>query len=206
MKRRTLTHQAYADHAGLSRPRVTQLVAQGMPLDSTAAADRWRGISKPRKPKPSRAPKTPHRPEGAANGIRRRLANKDSLAGLLERCRAVELAAYEAAMAAVAAGGRGVTRALGCHNRAARSLAEISPTIARLQQREADMLPREWVRKFFDDHDPLVIRLLEALPDLLAMRINPADPEHVRAELRSWVASALKTFRESHPFTGTKGK
>lgn len=197
MKPKSISQADYARHARLSRARVCQLMKLGMPLDSIASADRWRGITKPRK--------IPKRPEGATNRPSKKLSKEDSLAGLLERCRAIELQAYKAAIQAVESG-RGVTRAFIAHNKSARSLAEISPTIARLQQRESNLLSREWVRRFVNDHDPLVIGLIEAMPDLLAPRINPADPDMVRAELRTWANSAVKSFRESNPFAEESGK
>ena len=90
----------YCKHSGLSKGRVSQLVANGMPLTSPEEADDWRGSRKGIGGRPSDAQRLaaiqqhqsapevsggPYRPPEAAIAINAALATEDSPQGAYER-------------------------------------------------------------------------------------------------------------------------
>lgn len=202
-----MTQAEYAEHSGLTRSRVSQLVAKGMPLDSPEAADAWRGHSnktgRPRKNPPPKPPQPePNRldsQQGVAIDIG--LAEEDSPQGAYERQKKIERAAYALATQALQAKALDAARMVGVHATAAKNLVTARQDVLDLSEREKRLVSGDWVKKTMTDHDGAVAQLLKAMPKQLSGRIAPHDPEHAERELERWVQEvALKTLHSTDPW------
>ena len=180
-----ISQKAYANHANISRGRVSQLCRQGLPLDSLEAADAWRGMTARQRPEASAAPPgglprcSQPAPdlEGAAESIR-------AAWGRLERC---ERVAFEMLEAALTEGRPDAGRLVAIHAAAVRNLADGRGRLLDLAERERELVSGSWVRRVMQQHDGVVAQLAKAMPRSLASRVNPADPEHAQSELIRWL-------------------
>jgi hypothetical protein len=207
-----MTHLEYAKHAGLTQPRVTQLVKRGMPIDSPEAADEWRKKnvrfrSKPGDnislPEESTAieQEGPYRPAEASNPIDTATAATDSPAGAYERQRQIERAAYDLAVEALRCRRADAGRLVAIHAAAAKNLTAARDEVIAQAEKERRLVSGDWVRKVMQEHDGSVSSLLKAMPKQLSGRIAPHDPEHCEIELNRWVQEvALKTLHNTDPW------
>lgn len=217
-----MTQADYARKSGLTKARVCQLVAQGMPLDTQEAADTWRTrnikgavqrqgrelavaaqdpYAKP-PPKPT-APDAdgPYRPPEAEQPVDRNKAGDDTPQGAYERQRQIERAAYSLAARALKEQRADAKHLVAVHAQAARNLAQLRLDVLAVAERERTLVSGEWVRKMITEHDGAVVQLVKAMPKQLAGRISPHDPEHAERELERWAQEVfLKTLYKTDPF------
>ena len=211
-----MTQTEYSKHSGLSKGRVSQLVANGMPLTSPEEADAWRGSRKGIGGRPSDAQRLaamqqqqsapeassgPYRPPEAAIAINAALATEDSPQGAYERQKQIERAAYNLASEALAARSLDAGRMVTVHATAAKNLISARDDVISLSEKERTLVSGSWVKKVMQDHDGAVASLLKSMPKQLAGRIAPHDPEHAERELDRWVQEVcLKTLHQTDPW------
>jgi len=208
-----MTQREYGERIGISQPRVAQLIAQGMPMDSPEAADEWRAknIRTRRKfdsPKQQHQQdhtaieqEGPYRPAEASNPIDTAAAATDSPEGAYERQRQIERAAYDLAVEALRGGRADAGRLVAIHAAAAKNLTSARDEVIAQAEKERRLVSGDWVRKVMQEHDGAVASLLKAMPKQLSGRIAPHDPEHCEKELDRWVQEvALKTLHQTDPW------
>lgn len=207
-----MTHKEYAIHAGLTQPRVTQLVKRGMPIDSPEAADEWRkknvrfrakpgaNLSLPEEPTAIEQ-EGPYRPAEASTPIDTAAAATDSPEGAYERQRQIERAAYDLAVEALRGGRADAGRLVAIHAAAAKNLTSARDEVTAQAEKERRLVSGDWVKRVMQEHDGAVASLLKAMPKQLSGRIAPHDPEHAERELNRWVQEvALKTLHQTDPW------
>ena len=208
-----MTQREYGERIGISQPRVAQLIAQGMPMDSPEAADEWRAknIRTRRKfdsPKQQHQQdptaieqEGPYRPAEASNPIDTAAAATDSPEGAYERQRQIERAAYDLAVEALRGGRADAGRLVAIHAAAAKNLTSARDEVIAQAEKERRLVSGDWVRRVMQEHDGAVASLLKAMPKQLSGRIAPHDPEHCEIELTRWVQEvALKTLHNTDPW------
>jgi len=204
-----MTQSEYVKHSGLSKGQVSKLVAKGMPMTSAAAADAWRGSTARRHPPslPKTAPEPtpeagPYRPpEVETKAPDPQAIMADSPQGAYERQRSIERAAYALAVRALKAGANDGIEKVKTHAQAVRSLLAVKQDVLDLAERERQLVPGDWVRDAMTRHDGVIATLARAMPNTLAARISPHDPEHARAELSRWVEEVfLKALHDTNPW------
>jgi hypothetical protein len=208
-----MTQREYGERIGISQPRVAQLIAQGMPMDSPEAADEWRAknIRTRRKfdsPKQQHHPdptaieqEGPYRPAEAANHINTATAACDSPEGAYERQRQIELEAYKLVVVALREGRADTSRLVSIHAAAAKNLTSARDEVIAQAEKERRLVSGDWVKRVMQEHDGSVASLLKAMPKQLSGRIAPHDPEHCEKELDRWVQEvALKTLHQTDPW------
>lgn len=216
-----MTQADYVRHSGLSKGQVSKLVAKGMPMTSAAAADAWRGSTARRHPPslprtaaestakvapdaareatPEAGPYRPPEVETKAPDPQAIMA--DSPQGAYERQRSIERAAYALAVRALKAGANDGMEKVKTHAQAVRSLLAVKQDVLDLAERERQLVAGDWVRNAMTRHDGVIAALARAMPNTLAARISPHDPEHARAELSRWVEDVfLKALHETDPW------
>lgn len=207
-----MTHKEYGLHAGLTQPRVTQLVKRGMPMDSPEAADEWRkknvrfrakpgaNLSLPEE-SPAIEQEGPYRPAEASTPIDTAAAATDSPEGAYERQRQIERAAYDLAVEALRGGRADAGRLVAIHAAAAKNLTSARDEVTAQAEKERRLVSGDWVKRVMQEHDGAVASLLKAMPKQLSGRIAPHDPEHAERELNRWVQEvALKTLHQTDPW------
>jgi len=207
-----MTHKEYGLHAGLTQPRVTQLVKRGMPMDSPEAADEWRkknvrfrakpgaNLSLPEE-SPAIEQEGPYRPAEASTPIDTAAAASDSPEGAYERQRQIERAAYDLAVESLRGGRADAGRLVAIHAAAAKNLTSARDEVIAQAEKERRLVSGDWVRRVMQEHDGAVASLLKAMPKQLSGRIAPHDPEHCEKELDRWVQEvALKTLHQTDPW------
>lgn len=207
-----MTHKEYGLHAGLTQPRVTQLVKRGMPMDSPEAADEWRkknvrfrakpgaNLSLPEE-SPAIEQEGPYRPAEASTPINTAAAATDSPEGAYERQRQIERAAYDLAVEALRGGRADAGRLVAIHAAAAKNLTSARDEVTSQAEKERRLVSGDWVKRVMQEHDGAVASLLKAMPKQLSGRIAPHDPEHAERELNRWVQEvALKTLHQTDPW------
>ena len=207
-----MTQKEYGDRIGISQPRVAQLIAQGMPMDSPESADIWRSqnIRSRAKSIPKQKPSTdttaieqegPYRPTEASNPIDTATAATDSPQGAYERQRQIERAAYDLAVDALRGGRADAGRLVAIHAAAAKNLTSARDEVIAQAEKERRLVSGDWVRRVMQEHDGAVASLIKAMPKQLSGRISPHDPEHSEKELNRWVQEvALKTLHQTDPW------
>jgi hypothetical protein len=216
-----MTQTEYCKHSGLSKGRVSQLVANGMPLTSPEEADAWRGSRKGIGGRPSNAqklasiqqqeavfneaassiPDGPHRPPEAAATINQSIVASDTPAGAYERQKQIERASYGLAVQALRNKTMDAGRMVGVHAVAAKNLMNARQDVIALAEKEKTLVSGSWVKRVMQDHDGAVASLLKTMPKQLAGRIAPHDPEHAERELDRWVQEVcLKTLHSTDPW------
>ena len=207
-----MTQKEYGDRIGISQPRVAQLIAQGMPMDSPEAADLWRSQnirtrakSIPKQAHTLDAPaieqEGPYRPAEASNYINTATASCDSPEGAYERQRKIELEAYKLVVVALKEGRADTARLVSIHAAAAKNLTSARDEVIAQAEKERRLVSGDWVRKVMQEHDGAVASLLKAMPKQLSGRIAPHDPEHAERELTRWVQEVcLKTLHNTDPW------
>ena len=207
-----MTHKEYAQHAGLTQPRVTQLVKRGMPMDSPEAADAWRrqNIRARAKPgaimadaeePPAIDQEGPYRPAEAEPPVNTAAASSDTPEGAYERQRQIERAAYDLAVQALRQRRADAGRLVAIHAAAAKNLTSARDEVTNQAERERRLVSGDWVKRVMQEHDGAVASLLKAMPKQLSGRIAPHDPEHAERELNRWVQEvALKTLHQTDPW------
>lgn len=207
-----MTHKEYAIHAGLTQPRVTQLVKRGMPIDSPEAADEWRKKNVRFRAKPGAnlnlpeeataiEQEGPYRPAEASTPIDTAAAATDSPEGAYERQRQIERAAYDLAVEALRGGRADAGRLVAIHAAAAKNLTSARDEVTAQAEKERRLVSGDWVKRVMQEHDGAVASLLKAMPKQLSGRIAPHDPEHAERELNRWVQEvALKTLHQTDPW------
>ena len=198
----SITQREYAKYAGLSQPRVSQLVAVGMPLESIEAADNFRAqcARTLRKPPPSHSETSSAAPAAdvAFEGADSPEYDPEAT---YERQKTIERAAYDQAQVAVAAGRVDASRLIGIHALAAKNLADAREQVLKARILEKSLVSGDWVRQVMQEHDGAVVTLLRAMPKQIAARICPHDPEFAEAELDRWVQEiCLKTLSDTDPW------
>jgi|LauGreDrversion4_2_1035121.scaffolds.fasta_scaffold05166_14 hypothetical protein len=217
-----MTQSEYARATGLTRARVSQLVAAGMPIESKELADAWRmrnvkgaihkeakrAVPDPNLPVSAVAVPTvegPYRPPEAEAPIDAAKVSDDTPQGAYERQRKIERAAYGLAARALNERRADAKHLVAVHAQAARNLAQLRLEVLAVSERERSLVSGEWVRKIITDHDGAVVTLVKAMPKQLAGRIAPHDPEHAENELSRWVQEVfLKTLHNTNPFTNER--
>ena len=207
-----MTHKEYGLHAGLTQPRVTQLVKRGMPMDSPEAADEWRKKNVRFRAKPGAnlnlpeettaiEQEGPYRPAEASTPIDTAAAATDSPEGAYERQRQIERAAYDLAVEALRGGRADAGRLVAIHAAAAKNLTSARDEVTAQAEKERRLVSGDWVKRVMQEHDGAVASLLKAMPKQLSGRIAPHDPEHAERELNRWVQEvALKTLHQTDPW------
>lgn len=207
-----MTHKEYGLHAGLTQPRVTQLVKRGMPMDSPEAADEWRKKNIRFRAKPGAAPSAsddapaieqegPYRPAEAEPPVNTAAASSDTPEGAYERQRQIERAAYDLAVEALRGGRADAGRLVAIHAAAAKNLTSARDDVIAQAEKERRLVSGDWVRRVMQEHDGAVASLLKAMPKQLSGRIAPHDPEHAERELNRWVQDVcLKTLHQTDPW------
>jgi len=216
-----MTQKEYVEHSGLTKGRVSQLVAAGMPLTSPEEADRWRGSRKGIGGRPSNVqrmaalhkqeaifneaaaslPEGPHRPPEAATAVNASLVGSDTPAGAYERQKQIERASYGLAVQALRNKTMDAGRMVTVHAAAAKNLINARQDVIALAEKERSLVSGSWVKKVMQEHDGAVASLLKAMPKQLAGRIAPHDPEHAERELERWVQEVcLKTLHQTDPW------
>lgn len=207
-----MTHKEYGLHAGLTQPRVTQLVKRGMPMDSPEAADEWRKKNIRFRAKPGATPPAsddtttieqegPYRPAEAEPPVNTAAALSDTPEGAYERQRQIERAAYDLAVEALRGGRADAGRLVAIHAAAAKNLTSARDEVIAQAEKERRLVSGDWVRRVMQEHDGAVASLLKAMPKQLSGRIAPHDPEHAERELNRWVQEvALKTLHNTDPW------
>jgi hypothetical protein len=207
-----MTQKEYGDRIGISQPRVAQLIAQGMPMDSPESADLWR--SQNIKTRAKSAPKQnttsdttaidqegPYRPIEASNPIDTATAATDSPEGAYERQRQIERAAYNLAVDALRGRRADAGRLVAIHAAAAKNLTSARDEVITQAERERRLVSGDWVRRVMQEHDGAVASLIKSMPKQLSGRISPHDPEHAERELTRWVQEVcLKTLHNTDPW------
>ena len=217
-----MTQAEYAKSTGLTRARVSQMVAAGMPLDSKEAADVWRvrnvkGATQraarravaASSPEPAVEPlpaaplaEAPYRPPEADQPVERAKVSDDTPQGAFERMRQLERAAYGLAARALREQRADAKNLVAVHAQAARNLSMARLDVLAVNERERTLVSGEWVKKIVTDHDGAIVQLVRAMPKQLAGRIAPHDPEHAERELERWAQEVfLKTCYKTNPFT-----
>jgi hypothetical protein len=207
-----MTQKEYGDRIGISQPRVAQLIAQGMPMDSPEAADLWRSQNIRTRSKSvakqSHQPDTtsieqegPYRPAEASNHINTATASCDSPEGAYERQRQIELEAYKLVVVALKEGRADTARLVSIHAAAAKNLTSARDEVIAQAEKERRLVSGDWVRRVMQEHDGAVASLIKAMPKQLSGRIAPHDPEHAERELTRWVQEVcLKTLHNTDPW------
>lgn len=216
-----MTQKEYVEHSGLTKGRVSQLVAAGMPLTSPEEADRWRGSRKGIGGRPSNVQRMaalhkqeaafneaagaitegPYRPPEADSPVNVALAAMDTPQGAYERQKKIERAAYDLASEALASRSMDAGRMVTVHATAAKNLISAREDVISLAEKERQLVSGSWVKKVMQEHDGAVASLLKAMPKQLAGRIAPHDPEHAERELERWVQEVcLKTLHQTDPW------
>jgi hypothetical protein len=207
-----MTQKEYGDRIGISQPRVAQLIAQGMPMDSPEAADLWRSQNIRTRSKsvakqshqPDTAPieqEGPYRPAEASNHINTATASCDSPEGAYERQRQIELEAYKLVVVALKEGRADTARLVSIHAAAAKNLTSARDEVIAQAEKERRLVSGDWVRRVMQEHDGAVASLIKAMPKQLSGRIAPHDPEHAERELTRWVQEVcLKTLHNTDPW------
>ena len=200
----------YCRHSGLSKARVSELVRQGMPLDSQEAADAWRRqhtwSRKPPAPSPAaptadQAPTTPERPPEAAMAMLGPGQGVTEIAAAWGRAVKAERVAWSMLAGSLKAGSPDASRMLSLHAQSCRHLADNRARFLNLAEREKRLVSGDWVRRVMQEHDGAVASLLKAMPKQLSGRISPHDPEHCEIELTRWVQEvALATLSSTDPW------
>ena len=211
-----MTQSDYVKHSGLTKGRVSQLTAAGMPLTSPEEADAWRGSRKGIGGRPSTlqrmaainqqqpAPELaggPYRPPEAATAINAALATEDSPQGAYERQKKIERAAYDLAVEALQSRSLDAGRMVSVHATAAKNLISSRDDVLAQSEKERTLVSGAWVKKSMQEHDGAVAQLLKSMPKQLSGRIAPHDPEHAERELERWVQEVcLKTLHSTDPW------
>lgn len=197
-----MTQADYARHAGISRPMVCKLVKAGMPLTSPEAADAFRGMGRGSQKKRAQAAEQagPYRPPEAAQAPVQS-SSEDGPAGAYERQRQIERAAYELATKALKAGTLDAARLVQIHSQAASNLVSARKEVLKLLEQERALVSGDWVRKVMTEHDGALVQIVKGMPNQLATRISPHDPDAAREELSRWVEeSFLKVLFSTTPW------
>lgn len=216
-----MTQTEYCKHSGLSKGRVSQLVANGMPLTSPEEADAWRGSRKGIGGRPSfkkiieseqqqeanfqeaasAISEGPYRPPEATAAVNASLVTLDTPAGAYERQKQIERASYGLAVQALRNKTLDAGRMVTVHATAAKNLINARQDVIALSEKERTLVSGSWVKKVMQDHDGAVASLLKSMPKQLAGRIAPHDPEHAERELERWVQEVcLKTLHSTDPW------
>jgi hypothetical protein len=208
-----MTQTEYVKHSKLSKARISQLVAAGMPLDSPEASDAWRRTHtwsrKPPAPPPAPPtaeppPTTPERPPEAQE----RPAPTDPAAlestrvgQAFHRLEKAERVCWGILCAALKNQAPDAARLLDLHSRSVRHLADSRQDVLNLAEREKTLVSGDWVKRVMQEHDGIVAQLIKNMPRQLAGRIAPHDPEHCEIELTRWVQEvALATLSSTDPW------
>ena len=200
-----MTQKQYRIHSGLSKGQVSKLVKRGMPLDSLEAADRWRGATARRQPRPAPPPpaaaavETAHRQAQSAPSTPP--ASGGPAGEALQRAEQIERAAYALAIRSLREKAADAGKLVGIHATAAQNLIRTRQDVLAIEQQEGRLLTVEWIKKIIADHDGALVTLAKAMPRSLAGRIAPHDPEHAERELDRWVQEEfLKVLYRSNPW------
>ena len=216
-----MTQSDYVKHSGLTKGRVSQLTAAGMPLTSPEEADAWRGSRKGIGGRPSTLQRMaainqqesvfneaaqsitegPYRPPEAAAAVNASLVTLDTPAGAYERQKQIERASYGLAVQALRNKTLDAGRMVTVHASAAKNLINARQDVIALAEKERTLVSGSWVKKVMQDHDGSVASILKSMPKQLAGRIAPHDPEHAERELERWVQEVcLKTLHSIDPW------
>lgn len=153
-----MTHKEYGLQAGLTQPRVTQLVKRGMPMDSPEAADEWRkknvrfrakpgaNLSLPEE-SPAIEQEGPYRPAEASTPIDTAAAATDSPEGAYERQRQIERAAYDLAVESLRGGRADAGRLVAIRAAAAKNLTSARDEVIAQAEKERRLVSGDWVRR-----------------------------------------------------------
>ncbi len=209
----TMKQIDYCRHSGLSKARISELVRQGMPLDSQESADTWRRLNtwsrKPPAPPPAAptadpAPTTPPSPPEAQE--RPTPADPSALESTrvgeaYRRLERAERACWGLLCAALKNQTLDAARLLDLHSRSVRHLADSRQDVLNLAEREKTLVSGDWVRRVMQEHDGVLAQLIRTMPRQLAGRISPLDPEHCERELQRWTDEVfLKTLHATDPW------
>lgn len=215
-----MTQAEYAKATGLTRARVSQMVANGMPLDNKQAADQWRtrnvkgAVQRDAKaaaaviPPPTVAdsatvdlqPQPPRAPD-IEPPVEAISLSDDSVQRAFKRQQQAERAAYGMLVKAMREQRADAKNIMAVHAQAAKNLSQARLDALAVAERERSLVAWDWVRQFVNDHDGAAVQIVKAMPKQLAGRIAPHDPEHAERELERWVQEVyLKTLHKRNPF------
>ena len=184
---------------GCSRQNISKWVKKGMPTTSLAAASSWRMAHGSRSARVKLLPQLPPAPAAVGDDVdpaalvdgespeavrdRARKAERTSYAMLQENLRTKDFDAITASLKAYTASQTlrsGAEIAFIKHHQLAGTLVDRSAALGSIS------------RKL----DPIK-NLIMSLPEAMAKRCNPTDPETAAAALSEWAHSTLRSVQES---------
>lgn len=209
-----MTQTEYVKHSRLSKARISQLVAAGMPLTSVQAADDWRRTNtwsrKPPAPPPAAppaaptadpAPTTPERPPEAATTMLDPGTGATEIAAAWSRSVKAERIAWSMLASSLKAQSPDAPRMLSLHSQACRHLVDARERFVAQAEKERQLVSGDWVRRVMQEHDGVLAQLIRNMPRQMAGRISPLDPEHCEKELQRWTDEVfLKTLHATDPW------
>ena len=205
-----MTQTEYVKHSRLSKARISQLVAAGMPLTSVQAADDWRRLNtwsrKPPAPPPAPptaepAPTTPERPPEAAMAMLDPGTGATEITAAWGRAVKAERIAWAMLASSLKAQSPDAPRMLALHSQACRHLVDNRERFVAQAEKERQLVSGDWVKRVMQQHDGVMASLIRNMPRQMAGRISPQDPEHCEKELTRWVQEVLlKTLHDTDPW------
>jgi len=201
-----MTQTEYVKYSRLSKARISQLVAAGMPLDSPEASDAWRRTHtwsrKPPAPPPA-APtaEPPPTPPEAAMAMLDPGAGTTEITAAWSRSVKAERIAWSMLASSLKAQSPDAPRMLALHSQACRHLVDNRERFVAQAEKERQLVSGDWVKRVMQEHDGILAQLIRNMPRQLAGRICPQDPEHCEKELTRWVQEVLlKTLHDTDPW------
>jgi len=212
-----MTQTEYVKHSKLSKARISQLVAAGMPLTSVQAADDWRRTNtwsrKPPAPPPAPpapppaaptaepAPTTPERPPEASMAMLDPGTGATEITAAWGRAVKAERIAWAMLASSLKAQSPDAPRMLALHSQACRHLVDNRERFVAQAEKERQLVSGDWVKRVMQQHDGVMASLIRNMPRQMAGRISPQDPEHCEKELTRWVQEVLlKTLHDTDPW------
>ena len=188
---------------GLSRSRVSQYVKQGMPLDSVEAAEGWRAANVGGYDGTSKT--TPADAVGGAFAVAK-VGEQDLLAddlrGVAARIKQAEMDCYdllkqERDRTETEFRANEYRARLRDYREAAKIRIEAERVLQEAQIRSGQLVSLGEAKDLIRRHDQAKRVAVEAMPGEMAERVNPADPEHAIAELKSWAGRFIERMADA---------
>lgn len=188
---------------GLSKQRVSQYRKEGMPLDSVEAAAAWRaahygsGVGNAGKTladslaeRGARLPPPP--PAPVAEDLER-----PDIAGVYARAQELERMAWEGIGRAVKADESATTirTRLNTYNGALQSRLKAEEKMLAILRERGDLVPGGTAAEAVGRALGALVVLLRAMPNRLAPKANPGDPDAARAVLKAGVADLISRMQ-----------
>ena len=183
-----------------SRQAVAKWVKKGMPTTSIDAASSWRLGHGQRSPRAKLFPVV-QAPVPIADGdfqSEPALIHGDNQTSVRERARKAERAAYAILQERIASKDvDGIAGALKAYNEARKGREGAELAFIKHQQATEVLVDREAITAMFNRRITMFRDHLLSLPDAMALRCNPNDPQGAAEALQEWVERTLRVVAES---------